>query len=112
MARTGVFVLDTRTSGAGIWLGGGGPAGYAAGNVYFPTGNAFGGNTPGIKNDYGDTFVKLGPSVPLAVADYFAPSNAISNDNLDADFGSAAALVLPDNLVDGGGVARKAGRGD
>ena len=106
LARTGAIDLVPSTAGAGIWLGGGGPAGDAAGNVYFPTGNAFGGNTPGIKNDYGDTFVKLGPSVPLAVADYFAPSNAISNDNLDADFGSAAALLLPDNLVDSGGVAR------
>ncbi len=106
LARTGAIDLVPGTAGAGIWLGGGGPAGDAAGNVYFPTGNAFGGNTPGIKNDYGDTFVKLGPSVPLAVADYFAPSNAISNDNLDADFGSAAALLLPDNLVDSGGVAR------
>jgi len=106
LARTGAIDLVPSTAGAGIWLGGGGPAADAAGNVYFPTGNAFGGNTPGIKNDYGDTFVKLGPSVPLAVADYFAPSNAISNDNLDADFGSAAALLLPDNLVDSGGVAR------
>src|SRR6266446_7989658 len=106
LARTGAIDLVPSTAGAGIWLGGGGPAADAAGNVYFPTGNAFGGNTPGISNDYGDTFVKLGPSVPLTVADYFAPSNAISNDNLDADFGSAAALLLPDNLMDSGGVAR------
>jgi len=77
----------------------------AAGNVYLPTGNAFGGNTPGISNDYGDTFVKLGPSVPLAVADYFAPSNAIADDNADADMGSAAALLLPD-LTDSGSVTR------
>ncbi len=106
LARTGAIDLVPSTAGAGIWLGGGGPAADAAGNVYFPTGNAFGGNTPGISNDYGDTFVKLGPSVPLTVADYFAPPNAISNDNLDADFGSAAALMLPDNLMDSGGVAR------
>jgi uncharacterized protein YjdB len=106
LARTGAIDLVPSTHGAGIWLGGGGPAADAAGNVYFPTGNAFGGNTPGIKSDYGDTFVKLGPSVPLTVADYFAPSNAISNDNLDADFGSAAALLLPDNLTDSGGVTR------
>ena len=105
LARTGAIDLVPSTAGAGIWLGGGGPAADAAGNVYFPTGNAFGGNTPGISNDYGDTFVKLGPTVPLTVADYFAPSNAIANDNADADFGSAAALLLPD-LVDSGSVTR------
>jgi uncharacterized protein YjdB len=105
LARTGALDLVPSTHGAGIWLGGGGLAADAAGNVYFPTGNAFGGNTPGISNDYGDTFVKLRPSVPLTVADYFAPSIAISDDNLDEDLGSAAALLLPDQ-VDSGGTTR------
>lgn len=105
LARTGAIDLVPNTSGAGIWLGGGGLAADSAGNVYFPTGNAFGGNTPGISNDYGDTFVKLAAGVPLTVADYFAPMNAIANDNGDKDFGSAAALLLPD-LVDSGSVTR------
>jgi len=43
--------------------------------------------------------------VPLTVADYFAPSIAISDDNLDEDLGSAAAVLLPD-LVDSGGTTR------
>jgi uncharacterized protein YjdB len=105
LAQTGAIDLVPSTSGAGIWLGGGGLAADPAGNVYFPTGNAFGGNTPGIKNDYGDTFVKLGAGVPPTVADYFAPSIAISDDNLDEDLGSAAALLLPD-VVDSGGTTR------
>jgi len=105
LAKTGAIDLVPNTHGAGIWLGGGGPAADAAGNVYFPTGNAFGGNTPGISNDYGDTFVKLRATVPLTVADYFAPMNAIANDTADADMGSAAALLLPD-LVDSGSVTR------
>jgi len=105
LAQTGAIDLVPSTSGAGIWLGGGGLAADSTGNVFFPTGNAFGGNTPGIKNDYGDTFVKLGPNVPLTVTDYFAPSIAISDDNLDEDLGSAAALLLPD-LADSGGTTR------
>ena len=105
LAQAGAIDLVPNSGKAGIWLGGGGLAADAAGNVYFPTGNAIGGNTPGISNDYGDTFVKLGPSVPLTVADYFAPSNAIADDNADADMGSAAALLLPD-LVDSGSVTR------
>jgi len=105
LANTGAIDLVPNTRGAGIWLGGGGPAADSAGNVYFPTGNAFGGNTPGISNDYGDTFVKLGAGVPLTVADYFAPMNSINNDINDADMGSAAALLLPD-LTDSGSVTR------
>lgn len=105
LQRTGAIDLVPNTHGAGIWLGGGGPAADPAGNVYFSTGNAFGGNTPGISNDYGDTFVKLASTVPLTVADYFAPMNAINNDITDADMGSAAALLLPD-LVDSGSVTR------
>ena len=96
LAQTGAIDLVPNTHGAGIWLGGGGPAADSTGNVYFPTGNAFGGNTPGISNDYGDTFVKLGASATLTVADYFAPMNAIADDNADADMGSAGALLLPD----------------
>jgi len=105
LAQTGAIDLVPSTSGAGIWPGGDGLAADPAGNVYFPTGNAFGGNTPGISNDYGDTFVKLGAGVPLTVADYFAPMNAINDDINDADMGSAAALLLPD-LTDGGNVSR------
>ena len=96
LAQTGAIDLVPNTHGAGIWLGGGGPAADSTGNVYFPTGNAFGGNTPGISNDYGDTFVKLGASATLTVADYFAPMNAIADDNADADMGSAGAMLLPD----------------
>jgi hypothetical protein len=105
LARTGAIDLVPSTHGGGIWLGGGGPAADTAGHVYFPTGNAFGGNTPGISHDYGDTFVKLSAGAPLTVADYFAPKNAIDDDTRDADLGSAAALLLPD-LTDSGGVAR------
>ena len=103
LARTGAIDLVPNSGRGGIWMGGGGPAADAAGNVYVATGNASGGNTPGITNDYGDTFVKLSNS--LSVTDYFAPLNAISDDNNDADLGSAAPLLLPD-LVDSSNVTR------
>jgi len=105
LAQVGAIDLIPNSAGAGIWMGGGGPAADATGNVYVATGNAFGGNTPGITNDYGDTFVKLGSSDPLAVADYFAPLNAINDDNNDADLGSAAPLLLPD-MVDSSSITR------
>jgi Bacterial Ig-like domain (group 2) len=105
LAQVGAIDLVPNSARAGIWLGGGGPAADASGNVYLSTGNASPGNTPGMGNDYGDTFVKLGPSMPLTVADYFAPSNAVADDIADADMGSAAALLLPD-LTDSGSVIR------
>jgi hypothetical protein len=105
LQQLGAIDLVPATAGAGIWLGGGGPAADAQGNVYLATGNAFGGNTPGVGSNYGDSFVKLSGASPLAVADYFAPSNAIMDDNADLDLGSAAPLLLPD-LVDSSNVTR------
>lgn len=105
LQQVGAIDLVPATSGAGIWMGGGGPAADASGNVYLATGNAFGGNTPGITTDYGDSFVKLSGSGALAVLDYFGPSNAIMNDNDDLDFGSAAPLLLPD-LADSSNTTR------
>ena len=104
LAQTGAIDLVPHTHGAGIWLGGGGPASDTSGDVYLATGNAFGGNTPGISNDYGDTFVRLSGSA-LSPVDYFAPSNAIANDIADADFGSSGPLLLPD-LVDSSNITR------
>ena len=106
LAQVSAIDLVPNSSLAGIWMGGGGPAADTAGNVYFATGNAaYPGNTPGVSNDYGDTFVKLSGGTPLNVADYFAPSIAITDDRNDADLGSAAPLLLPD-MVDSGGVTR------
>ena len=96
LAQVGAIDLVPNTFRAGIWMGGGGPAADASGNVYLATGNAAGGNTPGITNDYGDTFVKLASGTPIAVTDFFAPSIAIQDDTSDEDLGSAAPLLLPD----------------
>ena len=106
LAQVSAIDLVPNISRAGIWMGGGGPAADSAGNVYFATGNAaYPGNTPGVSNDYGDTFVKLGSGTPLNVSDYFAPSIAINDDQADADLGSAAPLLLPD-MMDSGGITR------
>jgi hypothetical protein len=108
LQQLGAIDLVPSTHGAGIWLGGGGPSADTNGNIYLTTGNAFGGNTPGIGSDFGDSVVKLSGPSPLAVADYFAPSNAILNDNQDLDFGSAAPLLLPD-LLDSSQITRHLG---
>ena len=79
-----------------MWMGGGGPAADAAGNVYVITGNGFG-DTPGTNGSYGNSFVRLSLSgTSLTVSDYFTPFNTLSEDSGDVDFGSAGPLLLPD----------------
>ena len=59
--------------------------------------------------------LKFSTSNGLTLADYFAPSNAVSLSGQDQDLGSAAPLILPDSagspahphLVVGGEVASR-----
>ena len=96
--------LVPNNSGGGMWMGGGGPAADASGNVYVISGNGFG-DTPGLNSSFGNSFVRLTTSGGLKVGDYFTPFNTISEDNADADFGSAGPLLLPD-LTDASGTTR------
>jgi hypothetical protein len=94
--------LVPNNAGGGMWMGGGGPAADTAGNVYVIAGNGFG-DTPGTNSSYGNSFLRLSTSSGLQVADYFTPFNTLSEDSVDADFGSAGPLLLPD-LVDASNV--------
>jgi hypothetical protein len=96
-------------SRGGIWMGGGGPAVDASGNLFFITGNGtFDANTGG--SNYGDSVVKLSTASGLSVADYFTPLDQATLDANDTDFGSGAATILVDqpsgpvtHLLIGGG---------
>jgi hypothetical protein len=104
LAQTGSIDLVPNNSGGGMWMGGGGPAADAAGNVYVISGNGFG-DTPGTNMSYGNSFVRLSTSGGLKVGDYFTPYNTSSEDAADEDFGSAGPLLLPD-LTDASGTVR------
>ena len=92
-------------------MSGGGPAADAAGNVYLLTGN--GGfettlNANGFPSggDYGNSFVKLTLSGGvLAVADYFALTNGLTESQMTAIWVPGGIMLLPD-LTDGGGTVR------
>lgn len=103
LKQTSAIDLVPNNSGGGMWMGGGGPAADASGNVYVISGNGFS-DTPGM-NSYGNSFVRLSTSAGLKVADYFTPFNTLSEDAGDADFGSAGPLLLPD-LVDASNITR------
>jgi len=99
LAQSSVIDLVPNNYGGGMWMGGGGPAADASGDVYVVSGNGFG-DTPGMNNSYGNSLVRLSGSGSLSVVDYFTPFNTINEDNADEDLGSAGPLLLPD-LVDG-----------
>ncbi|HKW63461.1 MAG TPA: hypothetical protein VJN89_13010 [Candidatus Acidoferrum sp.] len=104
LKQTSAIDLVPNNHGAGMWMGGGGPAADTSGNVYVISGNGFG-DTPGTNGSYGNSFVRLSTSAGLKVGDYFTPFNTLSEDGADADFGSAGPLLLPD-LVDASNATR------
>jgi hypothetical protein len=88
-------------SGA-IWQSGGGPAADPQGSIYVEIANGDFETTldaNGFPNqqDYGNAFVKLSVNNgKLAVADYFAMKNTLTESQNDQDLGSGGPLVLPD----------------
>jgi hypothetical protein len=104
LAQRSVIDLVPNNHGAGMWMGGGGPAADASGDVYVTSGNGFG-DTPGMNSSFGNSLVRLSGTGNLGVVDYFTPFNTISDDNADLDLGSAAPLLLPD-LVDTNNLTR------
>jgi hypothetical protein len=89
-----VSKLNTTPNGGGgaLWMGGGAPATDGLGNLYLITGVDFGDPAPG----FNDTVLKLS-AADLSVLDSFTPSNEAFLRANDADLGSGAAMVLPDN---------------
>lgn len=102
LAQTSVLDFTPNGSEGSVWMAGAGLAADLNGNIYFLAANGSFDttlNTGGFPNqgDYGNAFMKLSTTNnALAVADYFAMSNDVSESNSDADLGSGGALLLPD----------------
>jgi len=91
----------TGFDGAGIWQSGLGPAADADGNIYVGTGNGLSDAITG-KGDYGDSYLKLSPTLQLT--DWFMPYNVQTLDNNDLDISSSGAVLIPNlNYFFGGG---------
>ena len=93
-----VAAYDATANGSegGIWQSGGGPAADQSGNLYVMTGNGtFDANVGGT--DFGDSFLKLNAS--LALVDFFTPFDQAHLNVADADLGSGAPLLLPDQAT-------------
>lgn len=110
LKQTSVLNLTPNGNDGGIWMASTAPAADAAGNIYFLIGNGTFDtnlNSSGfpVAGDCGNCFVKLAPSLPPTLADYFTPSNTVMLSNADLDLGSGGPLLLPD-LMDGSGTVR------
>jgi hypothetical protein len=93
LAQEAAFNTSADGSGNGVWMGGGGLAADANGNIFFATGNGTWNGT----TDYGDSIVKLGPPSggKFPVLDYFTPYNQGSLGRGDGDLGSGGLVLLP-----------------
>ena len=104
LSQVGVFATVNgsgsayTTGGAGIWMGSVGPIVDGSGNLIMLTGN---GAWDGVSN-FGESFIKLSPS--LALLDWFTPSNWAALNAGDLDLGAGHAVLLPGGaIVIGGG---------
>ncbi len=103
-------VFNTTPNGAdgGIWAGGGAPAADSGNDVYVATGNGIFDESSGfsMENDYGDSVLRLSAlpgSTPnganLQLDGWFTASDQASDAANDADLGSGAPVLLPDQTV-------------
>ncbi len=102
LAQTAVYNSTPHGGFGGFWAAGAAPAIDSGGNIYYVSGNgSFDANQPG-GFDYGDTFLKLSPS--LAIEDWFTPYNEATLQQQNLDLGSTGPWLLPGTTyVVGGG---------
>ncbi|HJT99167.1 MAG TPA: PQQ-binding-like beta-propeller repeat protein, partial [Rhodanobacteraceae bacterium] len=90
----------TPFNGAGIWMSGRAPAVDASGNVYYTTGN---GTWDGVSN-FGESFVKFGPTPDAPLLDWFTPSAVDLLNQIDLDLAGSGPILVPgtDRIVSAG----------
>jgi hypothetical protein len=111
LSQAGVFNVSPNAGYGGIWMSGDAPAVDSSNNLYLLTGNATFDvtNSSPPNNDYGDLFLKIGGD--MTVSQYFTPSDQLTDDDEDKDFGSGGGVLIdlpanggnPTQLVIGGG---------
>lgn len=107
LQQSRVLNLTPNGNQGGIWMGGDGPAADDAGNIYLSDGNGLfdatlDANGFPSKGDFGNAFVKIAPTSPAKVIDFFASHDTSMLSIEDFDLGSGGLLLLPD-IVDNAG---------
>ncbi|HEX5236425.1 MAG TPA: pyrrolo-quinoline quinone [Silvibacterium sp.] len=109
LLQTQVLNLTPNGSEGSIWMSGDGMAADSQGFVYLLDANGTfdtvldANGFPG-SGDFGNAMVKLSTNPKLAVADYFATFDTVSETNNDTDLGSGGELLLPDQTDSNGNV--------
>jgi hypothetical protein len=110
LGQTQVLNLTPNGVRGSIWMARGGPNVDANGAIYLMVANGTFDNTivngfP-AKNDYGMCLVRLEiANGQLQIADFFAMSNILSEDNEDLDLGSSSPMLLQP-MTDSNGIVR------
>jgi hypothetical protein len=109
LLQTSVLNLTPNGSEGSIWQAGAGLASDGT-NIYFLDANGTFDTTLNAQGfpssgDFGNAFLKVSTGGGLAVADYFAMYNTVSESDADEDLGSGGVL-LPPPQVDGHGITR------
>jgi hypothetical protein len=102
LQQTGIWSSTPDGFMAGIWMAGRGPAVDVSGNVYYMVGN---GDWNGIRN-FGESMLKFGSTVGMALLDWFTPDSWPSLNAGDTDYGSSGPILIPGtDLIAGAGKA-------
>ena len=96
LTQVGVFNASPNLNGegpyasaGGVWMGGGGPAADAAGNIYITTGN---GPWDGSQA-FSDSVIRFDPT--LHMLDYFTPQDYAYMNCQDSDLAAGGLLLIP-----------------
>jgi hypothetical protein len=93
LKQTAIFNATPDGAGGGLWASGGAPAiDDVSGDLYLITGVDQ--NDP--SSGFNDSFLRVSPD-DLSVQDFFQPGNESLLNANDADLGSGAAILLPEN---------------
>jgi len=110
LAQTSVLNVTPNGSRGAFWMAGSGPAADSGGHIYLLDGNGTfdtsldASGFPRQQN-FGNAFLNVSTAGGLAVSDYFATFDTVSQSNADLDLGSGGTIVLPD-LTDTSGRVR------
>ena len=102
LSQTSVLNIVPNGSEASFWNSGAGLAADANSNIYQLAANGsfdttLNANRFPVNGNFGNSFLKVSTTNrQLAVADYFAPFDTVSQSSVDSDLGSGGAIVLPD----------------
>ena len=104
LQQTLVLNLTPNGDHGGIWMSADGPAADNSGNIYLLDGNGLFDTTLDVngfpsRGDFGNAMVKITPTTPATVTDFFAPHDTAAQSEGDYDLGSGGILLLPD-IVD------------